>query len=146
MNYKREEYLLKKYLGPEAIKGLRACNAVIAGGAITALFTGQKIRDWDIYFKSAADCDKAIAWFGINGELLNETDTSKSYRLGKQQKAYQLIVLPDLFGEVQEIFKYYDFTVCMGAYEFFADPADQHKEVFVFHQDFFNHTSQKRLT
>lgn len=45
MNTKREEYLLLKYLGPEAINGLRSCNAIIAGGAITALFTGQKIRD-----------------------------------------------------------------------------------------------------
>jgi hypothetical protein len=82
MNTKREEYLLLKYLGHEAIKGLRSCNAIIAGGAITALFTGQRIRDWDIYFQNAADCNNAVTWFGINGKLANETDTSKSYHLG----------------------------------------------------------------
>lgn len=142
MNTKREEYLLLKYLGPEAIKGLRSCNAVIAGGAITALFTGQKIRDWDIYFRNAADCHQAVTWFGINGKLANETDTSKSYHLGKQEKPYQLIVMPDLFGDPQTIFRYYDFTVCMAAYQFFEDGKN---EGFVFGDDFFKHIGQRRL-
>jgi len=145
MNTQREGYLLRKYLGEEAIKGLRQCNAYIAGGAITALFSGQKIRDWDIYFRTKEDCEKAITWFGINGVLANETDTSKSYKLGKQEKPYQLIVLPDLFGDPADIFKCYDFTVCMGAYQFFADPALQPTEGFVFGDDFFKHIGQRRL-
>jgi|CXWL01.1.fsa_nt_gi hypothetical protein len=142
MNTKREEYLLLKYIGPEGIKGLRSCNAIIAGGAITALFTGQKIRDWDIYFRNAADCQQAVTWFGINGTLANETDTSKSYHLGKQEKPYQLIVMPDLFGDPKTIFNYYDFTVCMAAYQFREDGKD---EGFVFGDDFFKHIGQRRL-
>lgn len=142
MNTQREEYLLLKYLGPEAIKGLRSCNAIIAGGAITALFTGQKIRDWDIYFKNAADCHQAVTWFGINGTLANETDTSKSYHLGKQEKPYQLIVMSDLFGDPETIFNYYDFTVCMAAYQFCEDGKE---EGFVFGDDFFKHIGQRRL-
>lgn len=142
MNTKREEYLLKKYLGEEAMKGLRQCSAIIAGGAITALFTGNKIRDWDIYFRNAEDCAKAVTWFGINGELVNETDTSKSFRLGKQEKPYQLIVLPALFGDPATIFTYYDFTVCMGAYQFTPDGQD---EGFVFGADYFKHIGQRRL-
>lgn len=142
MDTKREAYLLKKYLGEEAIKGLRSCNAIIAGGAITALFTGQKIRDWDIYFQNAADCRQAVTWFGINGALANETDTSKSYHLGKQEKPYQLIVMPDLFGDPKTIFSYYDFTVCMAAYRFREDGKD---EGFAFGDDFFKHIGQRRL-
>lgn len=142
MNTKREEYLLLKYLGPEAIKGLRSCNAIIAGGAITALFTGQRIRDWDIYFQNAADCNNAVTWFGINGKLANKTDTSKSYHLGKQEKPYQLIVMPDLFGDPKTIFSYYDFTVCMAAYQFREDGKN---EGFVFGDDFFKHIGQRRL-
>lgn len=84
MNTQREEYLLLKYLGVEAVKGLRACNAIVAGGAITSLFTGQKIRDWDVYFRNAEDCQKALTWFGINGKLAHESDTSKSFQLGKK--------------------------------------------------------------
>lgn len=142
MNTKREEYLLKKYLGVEAIKGLRACNAIIAGGAITALFTGQKIRDWDIYFRNAKDCEQAKTWFSLNGTLANQTDTSMSYHLGKQEKPYQLIVMPELFGDPKTIFNYYDFTVCMAAYQFFENGND---ERFVFGDDFFKHISQRRL-
>ena len=142
MNTKREEYLLLKYLGQEAINGLRSCNAIIAGGAITALFTGQKIRDWDIYFRNEDDCQQAVTWFGINGALSNETDTSKSYRLGKQEKPYQLIVMPSLFGDPKTIFSYYDFTVCMAAYQFSKDGQD---EGFVFGEDFFKHIGQRRL-
>lgn len=142
MNTQREEYLLKKYLGEESIKGLRSCNAIIAGGAITALFTGQKIRDWDIYFRNAEDCNRAVTWFGINGKLANETDTSKSYHLGKQEKPYQLIVMADLFGDPKTIFSYYDFTVCMAAYQFHEDGED---EGFVFGDDFFKHIGQRRL-
>jgi len=145
MNTQRESYLLRKYLGEEAIKGLRHCNAFIAGGAITALFSGQKIRDWDIYFRTKEDCEKAITWFGINGVLSNQTDTSMSYKLGKHEKPYQLIILPGLFGDPSSIFKCYDFTVCMGAYQFFADPARQHEEGFVFGDDFLKHIGQRRL-
>lgn len=142
MNTQRESYLLEKYLGEEAIKGLRSCNAIIAGGSITALFTGQKIRDWDIYFRGSTDCEQAKTWFGLNGELLNQTDTSMSYRLGKQEKPYQLIVMRDLFGEPQTIFGYYDFTVCMAAYQFFEDGES---EGFVFGDEFFKHIGQRRL-
>lgn len=142
MNTQREEYLLKKYLGEEAINGLRSCNAIVAGGAILALFTGQKIRDWDIYFRNAKDCHQAVTWFGLNGKLANETDTSKSYKLGKQEKPYQLIVLQDLFGDPKTIFSYYDFTVCMAAYQFFKDGEN---EGFVFGDDFFKHVGQRRL-
>lgn len=145
MNTQRESYLLRKYLGEESIKGLRHCNAIIAGGAITALFTGQKIRDWDIYFRSKEDCANAVTWFGVNGTLANQTDTSMSYKLGKQEKPYQLIVMPDLFGDPTTIFTYYDFTVCMGAYQFFADPAKQSDEGFVFGNDFLKHIGQRRL-
>lgn len=142
MNIRREEYLLKKYLGEEAVKGLRSCNGIIAGGAITALFTGQKIRDWDIYFRNAKDCDQAVTWFGLNGELVNETGTSKSYRLGKQEKPYQLIVMPELFGDAATIFNYYDFTVCMAAYQFTDNGQG---DGFVFGDDFFKHIGQRRL-
>ena len=86
MNTQREGYLLRKYLGEEAIKGLRQCNAYIAGGAITALFSGQKIRDWDIYFRTKEDCEKAVTWFGINGVLANETDT---YHWLEEKKKYR---------------------------------------------------------
>jgi hypothetical protein len=142
MNYKRESYLLQKYLGDEAIKGLRACNAILAGGSILALFAGQKIRDWDIYFQNEKDCEQAKTWFGLNGELLNQTDTSMSYRLGKQEKPYQLIVMPDLFGDPKTIFGYYDFTVCMAAYQFRHAGKE---EGFVFGDDFFKHVGQRRL-
>ena len=142
MNMKREEYLLKKYLGEGAITGLRSCNAIIAGGSITALFTGQKIRDWDIYFRNEKDCEQAKAWFGLNGQLANQTDTSMSYHLGKQEKPYQLIVMPDLFGDPKTIFNYYDFTVCMAAYQFNANGEDNG---FIFGDDFFKHIGQRRL-
>ena len=145
MNTAREGFLLRKYLGEDALKGLRHANAYIAGGAITSLFTGAKIRDWDIYFRTTEDCQKAITWFGINGKIVNETDTSKSYQLGKQERPYQLIVLPDLFGSPMDIFKCYDFTVCMGAYQFFESPSDENKEGFVFGEDFLKHLSQRRL-
>lgn len=145
MNTAREAYLLRKYLGEDAIKGLRHANAYIAGGAVTSLFTGGKIRDWDIYFRTADDCAKAVTWFGINGKLVNETDTSKSYQLGKQERPYQLIVLPDLFGGPEDIFKCYDFTVCMGAYQFFEQSADHAREGFVFGDDFLKHVAQRRL-
>ena len=142
MDLKRETYLLKKYLGEEAIKGLRSCNAIIAGGAITALFTGQKIRDWDIYFRNEKDCAQAQTWFGLNGTLANQTDTSMSYKLGKQEKPYQLIILPELFGDPKTIFGYYDFTVCMAAYQFTEDGKE---EGFIFGDDFFKHIGQRRL-
>ena len=52
-HYDRERYLILAKLDSDLIELFRRHDVLLCGGAITSLFTGAKIRDWDLYFPSA---------------------------------------------------------------------------------------------
>ena len=137
MDTQREEYILLKELG-EVAPVLSHSKAILAGGAITALFSGERIRDWDIYFRFSEDRDKAEVAFLREGRLTFSTDLARTYKWGQRQKVFQLIHSQELSGEPEQIFEHYDFTICMAAYDFV-------NKTFVFHPDFFKHLALRRL-
>ena len=55
--YKKEEYILRKSIGEELVKLFTKHNCVLAGGAITSIFSGNRINDYDIYFHTKVDLD-----------------------------------------------------------------------------------------
>jgi len=139
MNLSREKYLLVGHLGKDVVKMLRDANGILAGGAITSLFSGRKVSDWDLYFRTISDYQKAESFFNINGKRTFVTDRSATYSLPKKKTPYQLIAyIEKLGGEPREIFKKYDFTVCMCAFDFKVDE-------FVFDPRFWKHLAQRRL-
>ncbi len=107
------------FLGPEMKKALRESNAMIAGGAITSAFTHAETKDVDVYFRSTDDLRKAFLmvtrqWEGI---YLSHTDKSVTIKDKETGTTVQFIYF-DHFSSPEEVFKAFDFTVCMGAIEF----------------------------
>lgn len=135
--HEREKYLLKKELD-EVVAVLRQCNAMLAGEAVTSLFTDERVRDWDLYFRNVADRDLAIKLFTEKGQLTFQTDTAKTFKFGQRKKPFQIICMPELMGQPSDIFDSFDFTVCMGLFDFAADE-------FVLHDDFLKHLAQRKL-
>lgn len=55
MNYKNELKTIKSLVSDSTWDILVACNAVIAGGAITSLFCNREVNDLDIYLPTEKD-------------------------------------------------------------------------------------------
>ncbi|MFA5048343.1 MAG: hypothetical protein WC516_04970 [Patescibacteria group bacterium] len=87
----------------------------IAGGAALALYTGdvEKIKDWDLFFKSWDFLYYAKAEFENQGFV--ETTTSDwSISLEKSGVIVQLVTR-HFYNKIEEIFGKFDFTICCFA-------------------------------
>lgn len=161
MNLQRHKNTLLRNLGEDAIKMLTTSNAIIAGGALTSIFTGTEVNDYDIYFRTRKDIitfiRNAFCEEGDENSLtehypLSEEDfldigryeficqnhTSRSITFTHGDLVLQLIHF-DFFNEVSDIFKSYDFHINMAAYDFST-------ERFVLHNKFITDVAERRLT
>jgi hypothetical protein len=111
-------------------------GSYVAGGALTSVFTRQKINDYDLYFKSADAFRDAIETAYDHG--LWCVDVSKrAVTFACGDTVYQLMHF-GFFPEAADIFAAFDFTCCMAAYDVDAD-------AMVLHEDFLTHCSQRFL-
>lgn len=111
-------------------------NAIIAGGAITSVFTNRPINDIDVYLRSEADFLKLIDQ--INNTQTRIVDfTKKAILLLHGESKVQLIVF-DYFQDAAAVFDAFDFSCVMGAY-------DMRVGQFRFHPEFFYANSTRTL-
>lgn len=137
-HYSRERYLILAKLDPDMIALFKAHGVLLCGGAITAIFTGAKIRDWDLYFPSEAAFNAVREQFIQHGKEQSRTDLAMTYTWKKKQRPFQLIWGVGYFDEPMKVYEHYDYTICMGGFDFAND-------LFFFHQDFLKHLAQRRL-
>lgn len=114
-------------------------DVIVAGGAITSMFTGNEVNDIDIYFRDKESFSKFFLEVvsGRVGYFSIAHHTDKSILFTDHDNKYQLIVYK-FFPEIQDIFNDFDFTVNMGAFDFKND-------CFVLHKDFMKHNSQRYI-
>jgi hypothetical protein len=136
VGYDFEKKKLFHLLGEDLYDLLKRYEAIIAGGMITSLFCNREINDIDVYFRNE---DSII-------DFLCEVWEDQKW-VAIQTKKATLLVYDDIklqlihfnyFETPQDIFKTFDFTVCMGAFDFKT-------EEFVLHDDFLKHNSQRIL-
>ena len=126
---------LKEYIGEDLYQILKKYECFIAGGFIRNLFTNSEVNDVDIYFRRKADLEK-ILFDEFRGNYILSA-TKKAVTLKYDNKLLQLIHI-DYFNDAEQIFNSFDFTCCMGAYDF-------KNEEFVLHKDFLKHNAQRIL-
>ena len=145
--YEREAQELQSNINSKIWESLKKYNCMIAGGAITSIFTHNKINDIDIYFRSNKDyfyfCKELIDKGVFN--VLCSTDNAITFvdkiitRLSiEQPKPTLQAICIDYYASPDDIFKSYDFTVNMGAYDFSTDS-------FVLNDDFIYHNMKREL-
>lgn len=134
MNLTYEKSKLYDYLD-NMIDELKDAKVFVAGGLITSLFCNREINDIDIYFR---DKESFISFMYkmYNGSTI-WSHTKKATLFVKDDKHAQLIHFK-FFESAQDIFDTFDFTVCMGCFDFAT-------EEFIFHPDFLRHNSQRIL-
>jgi len=145
--YPKEKQIIYDKLGEDLCCSLAESGAILAGGALTSLFTNKEINDWDIYFKNKEGVSKFILGLfdkhktnSLSWEDIRPVHaTTKAYLCQNSKGEDIQLILYKLFETPQDIFKSFDFTVNMVAYDF-------EKEEFIFHKDFWKHASQRFLS
>jgi len=137
---------------------LRFDNAFVAGGAVTSVFTNAKINDVDVYFKSRRAFETGVYQAYEDG-LWCVAASKRAVTFSDRSNIAQLMYF-DFFATADEIFKAFDYTVCMGALDLdagtktvwnpanisFDEVGDAHPDSgFIFHPDFLKHNSQRFL-
>lgn len=150
--FEKEKAKIKKILGNDVYDLLKGCEVVVAGGAITSIFTGKDINDWDLYFKSYNHLRVFLAnVFNKDHEIKDSeffadtpafklvyvNNTSRSILFVDGQNKLQAIHYA-FYAECSDIFKSFDFTLNMGAYDFA-------KEEFVLHESFMHDNASRRI-
>lgn len=130
-----EQNKLKEYLGNSLYSTLKKYNCYIAGGFIRSLFTNNDINDVDIYFRKKEDLRNFLINEMDNKHMLFKTEKAITFRV--DSKDVQCIYFK-YFENANEIFRTFDYTVCMGAYDF-------KDEKFILHKYFLKHNAQRIL-
>lgn len=161
MNLTNHKNILLRGLGEDAVRLLKTTNAIVAGGAITSIFSGTEINDYDIYFRSHEDMIIFIRnTYNNEGDYENENEvfplsdnnfldlgqfefvchnqTSRSISYTHNGLNLQLIHF-GYFQSARDIFESYDFHINMGAFDF-------QTEQFVLHDNFMTTVAARKLT
>ena len=126
-NYEFQKRKLYNYLGKDLVETFKNSNVIIAGGCINSIFTNKDINDIDVYFRNDDDIVVSVNEIYDNYFILTHTKKATLFKRGVD-KLVQLIHFKR-FENAQEIFDTFDFTVCMGAFDFKT-------EEFILHDDF----------
>lgn len=130
---------LPKLNSPDIFKG-----CYIAGGAVLSTVTKTEISDYDIYPKSKEAFKDIIYQLDDDSNFfpVNISDRAITYKCNSEIKndgtraTVQVMFTPEFFPVPETIFDQFDFTVCMGAY-------DYDTEQYHFHPDFFIDVASK---
>lgn len=134
--YEEEKNKIKKRLMSEETYGLlKKKKCFLAGGSIIGLFNGYSINDLDIYCRNSDDALELA--FELRNTYTPTYVDHKSIVMSGEFDPINIITFR-YFDSLESIFDTYDFTVCMGGYDFAKDE-------FEFHPRFFKDNMAKRL-
>lgn len=145
--YTFEKAKIKQMLGNDVYDMLKKTKCVLAGGAITSLFTNREINDFDLYFTSKESLSQVFAQaFGVSeDEFLQPYDLIVKFATKRSmlcidksgQQKLQLIHYK-IHDNIESIFQSFDFEHVMGAFDFAT-------EEFVLHENFMKANAQRLI-
>lgn len=147
MSFEIEKNLIKKTIGEDVYALLKDTKCVLAGGAITSIFSGTEVNDYDLYFTDKEGLSRLVAQvFGVSEEdyiapfdLIAKFATNRSMLcIDKYSKNKLQFIHYKIFKDAQDIFNSFDFEHVMGAFDFAT-------EEFVFHDNFFKSLAQRNI-
>lgn len=147
MSFEIEKNLIKKTIGEDVYSLLKDMKCILAGGAITSIFSGAEVMDYDLYFTDKEGLSRLIAQvFGVSEEdhispfdLIAKFATNRSMLcVDKYNKNKLQFIHYKIFKDAHDIFNSFDFEHVMGAFDFAT-------EEFVFHDNFFKSLAQRNI-
>ena len=97
---------------------LKKYDVIIAGGSIRSIFCNDEINDFDIYVKSQDNLIKLLKELYDNCFMLCHTDKATLFKTKDDNELMLQVIHLSYFSSPQKVFNMFDFTACMGAYDF----------------------------
>lgn len=150
MQYPNELRKLKAHMSSDLWEVLAENGCMIAGGAVTSVFTNKEINDVDVYFPSAEAFTKVVAevYGTYTHGLESEFGLGYTEARGMHVTKKSLLILSDsydvqfigysFYPTAPDIFKAFDYTINMGACYMYDGR-------FSLHEDFLKHNAQRYL-
>ena len=142
-----EKAKIKQMIGSNLYDLFKDTKCILAGGAITSLFTSKEVNDFDIYFTSKEGLSQVFAnvYAVSEDEYLSEFDMIVKFATERSmlcidkynQQKVQLIHYK-IHENVQSVFDSFDFEHVMGAFDFAT-------EEFVLHENFLKVNAQRLI-
>jgi hypothetical protein len=132
MQFQRERSLFRDAAGSKVLELMDEHGAFVAGGAITSVFSSEKINDLDLFFRSADKLQSALASVPSDQKTV---DTESALSFVADGRRIQLIRV--LTGTPEDVIRSFDFTICQGAFS--------EETGFVLGSSFLHHLAQRRL-
>lgn len=133
----------------DVVPCLEEAKAVLAGGALTSLYTNKEVNDYDIYFKSVEGFQSFVNdIYGTpnSNNIISSYDlivnfaTDRSILCKEKDSGNEIqLVVYKMFPQIEDIFNAFDFTINMCAYDF------ETGQMWA-HPDFLKHCSQRYLS
>lgn len=140
MSFAFEKNKLYAYLSKDMVEIFKKYKAYVAGGTITSLFSNREINDIDVYFPNEKSLINFLREMHDDGVwFLSHTKKATLFKYTFKDNPIEVQAIHfDYFDTPQDLFSSFDYSVCMGCYDF-------GKEEFVLHDDFLKHNSQRIL-
>ena len=142
-----EKQKIKQIVGSDLYDLFKDTKCILAGGAITSIFTNKDVNDLDIYFTSKEGLSQVFAnvYAVSEDEYLSEFDMIVKFATERSmlcidkynQQKVQLIHYK-IHENVQSVFYSFDFEHVMGAFDFAT-------EQFVLHENFLKTNAQRSI-
>lgn len=144
--YHWEKKQIKQALGQDLYSLMKDLKMILAGGALTSLFTGKEVNDYDLYFTDEDSVGVLISEiYGHSAydylqsyQVKLNFMTEKSLLLKSETDAKVQFIHYKMYKDAQDIFDSFDYTINMVAFDFA-------KEEFAFHPEFWHHLSNRSL-
>lgn len=106
------KYHLQKSLFDDFNQVIQPTSYCIAGGAVRDYFTGDKIKDYDLFLKDRETEDRLLEFLNINAKLLSQNDRLANYIFN--EKWVQVIKQQywPIDTDPQSVIRDFDFTIC----------------------------------
>lgn len=138
LSLQNEAKFILNQLGSGTADILKKNKAILAGGAITSIFSGAPINDFDIYFPTIEDftaCNNELTTYHRRAA---KCKTGNAFTFTGIANVPVQLIQKIIVSSTVEIFDAFDFTIVCGAYDFANNK-------FIFHQDFYKHLAQRQL-
>jgi len=151
--YLKEKSILKRSIPNRFQDVLESNNAIIAGGAITSIFSSDEINDYDLFFRTKNDRQRVLNYLNDSNDdtvpqifyeykekpeirKIYETETAITFEV--EDLIVQVIVMDGIIDQPEKIIESFDFTISQGCYDFKIDE-------FIFKENFLKDLAQKKL-
>jgi len=134
-------------------KHMMGHNGFVAGGCFKNIFTEQRVKDIDMFFKNAVEFGVASAYFTGNEGYTSHYNNEKVEAYKCKNSGIVIELIKAIYGTPEQVISQFDFTITKFAYYVETDmgvAGEDNGELktshrCLYHPQFFEHLMMKRL-